>query len=186
MAENPKSFRRVVTGNDENGRSGVLFDSAAPNVQNRGGAGFPCMTEFWCFDDSPVPIAGTRDDGQPPFASHPTERGAYLRFVEFDPPPPGYDQASDPDAVPPHPAEEDDETGWGDRGGRAAGSSPIHRTRSVDYGTVLEANIKLVLDDTETLMQKGDTAIQLGDYHQWVTQGTSCIMSFVMIGGTYD
>ena len=32
MADEQKSIRRVVTGNDAQGRSCVLFDSAAPNV----------------------------------------------------------------------------------------------------------------------------------------------------------
>ena len=32
MTDTPKPIRRVVTGNDAQGRSGVLFDSAAPNV----------------------------------------------------------------------------------------------------------------------------------------------------------
>jgi hypothetical protein len=33
MAGARKSIRRVVTGNDERGRSWVLFDGAAPNVE---------------------------------------------------------------------------------------------------------------------------------------------------------
>jgi naringenin degradation protein FdeH len=32
MTEKPRPIRRVVTGNDGRGRSRVLFDSAAPNV----------------------------------------------------------------------------------------------------------------------------------------------------------
>ena len=32
MTDTPKPIRRVVTGNDAQGRSCVLFDSAAPNV----------------------------------------------------------------------------------------------------------------------------------------------------------
>jgi hypothetical protein len=47
MADELKPIRRVVTGNDDQGRSCVLFDSAAPNVNpgaiNRG----TCMTDIW-------------------------------------------------------------------------------------------------------------------------------------------
>ena len=32
MSDTPRPIRRVVTGNDAQGRSRVLFDSAAPNV----------------------------------------------------------------------------------------------------------------------------------------------------------
>src|SRR5262249_205775 len=35
MAQAPKPIRRVVTGNDAQGRSRVLFDSAPPNVNPR-------------------------------------------------------------------------------------------------------------------------------------------------------
>ncbi len=45
--------------------------------------------------------------------------------------------------------------------------------------------MKLVLDDWETVVRKGDTVVQLGEYHQWVTTGAPCLMSYVMIGGEF-
>jgi mannose-6-phosphate isomerase-like protein (cupin superfamily) len=186
MVENPQRFRRVVTGNDADGRSGVLLDGEAPNTENRGGQGLPNMTEFWCFDEAPAGLSGNDDLGQPPFTAHPPDHGAYLRIVEFSPPPAGYDRESDPVAVAPHPPEEDAVSGWGDRGGRALGRSPIHRTRSVDYGFVVRGEMKLALDEWETVVSKGDAVVQLGDYHQWITTGAPCIMAYVMIGATFD
>ncbi|KAI8935404.1 hypothetical protein NX059_007985 [Plenodomus lindquistii] len=45
----------------------------------------------------------------------------------------------------------------------------MHRTVSLDYGTVLEGEIELLLDSGEKrLMKRGDVAIQRGTMHQWI------------------
>src|SRR3981081_3766984 len=53
MADGRKPIRRGVTENDDQGRSCVLFDSAAPNVNpgaiNRG----TCMTDIWVYKTAP-------------------------------------------------------------------------------------------------------------------------------------
>ena len=45
MTDTPKPIRRVVTGNDAQGRSCVLFDSAAPNVNPGAVVRGTCMTD---------------------------------------------------------------------------------------------------------------------------------------------
>jgi quercetin dioxygenase-like cupin family protein len=51
---------------------------------------------------------------------------------------------------------------------RPCGSSPMHRTVSLDYGTVVEGEIELVLDSGETrIMKRGDVSIQRGTMHLW-------------------
>src|SRR5882724_6445231 len=56
MADNElKPIRRVVTGNDAQGRSCVLFDSAAPNVNTQGSAR---MTDMWVYHCVPAPVVG--------------------------------------------------------------------------------------------------------------------------------
>jgi hypothetical protein len=185
MADELK-MRRVVTGNDAQGRSCVLYDSAAPNVRpdvtRRGGG----MVEFWCFDAMPVDISGTRDDGQPPFTHDPPMTGGYLRFVRSLQVPPGYDPATDPDAIPLHEPIEDPVTGKGDKGGRQAGRSIVHKTRSLDYGFVAKGHRTLVLDEQELQLTKGNFVIELGNYHAWHNPIDDSLMGYVMIGATYD
>ena len=53
MADGLKPIRRVVTGNDEHGRSGVLFDSAAPNVNPGAISRGTCMTDIWVYQNVP-------------------------------------------------------------------------------------------------------------------------------------
>src|SRR5262249_17071097 len=71
MAQAPKPIRRVVTGNDAQGRSRVLFDSAAPNVNPGAIVRGTCMTDIWVYQHSPAPISSDRDDGNLPFHFQP-------------------------------------------------------------------------------------------------------------------
>ena len=44
----------------------------------------------------------------------------------------------------------------------------MHRTQSLDFGIVLEGSMVMILDDgSETLMQRGDVAVQRGTMHAW-------------------
>lgn len=46
--------------------------------------------------------------------------------------------------------------------------SMMHRTRSLDYGIVIEGQIELVLDSGEKqLLQRGDVCVQRGTNHAW-------------------
>jgi len=102
MTEKVKPIRRVVTGNDEQGRSRVLFDSAAPNVNPGAIRPGTCMTDVWVFQGCPANLSGEGDDGRLPFNFEPPAAGGHLRIVQSPPRPPGYDPARDPTAVPLH------------------------------------------------------------------------------------
>ena len=44
----------------------------------------------------------------------------------------------------------------------------MHRTKSLDYGVVMEGEMELILDSGEVhLMNKGDVAVQRGTMHAW-------------------
>ncbi|KAH6981496.1 cupin domain protein [Ilyonectria destructans] len=44
----------------------------------------------------------------------------------------------------------------------------MHRTKSLDYGVVLEGQMEMVLDSGEThLVQRGDVVVQRGTMHAW-------------------
>ncbi|KAB5540296.1 putative acyl esterase [Coniochaeta sp. 2T2.1] len=47
-------------------------------------------------------------------------------------------------------------------------TSPMHRTVSIDFGVVIEGEVELVLDSSETrLLKPGDVAVQRGTNHAW-------------------
>jgi len=58
MAERLRPIRRVVTGNDAQGRSRVLFDSAAPNVNPGAVSASAAMTEPGIADGMKVDVEG--------------------------------------------------------------------------------------------------------------------------------
>ena len=79
MAEGIKPIRRVVTGNDAQGRSRVVYDSAAPGVKASAFKKGTAMTDIWQFDRCPAPLSGERDDGNLPFHFEPRYYQGYTR-----------------------------------------------------------------------------------------------------------
>jgi mannose-6-phosphate isomerase-like protein (cupin superfamily) len=172
-----KPIRRVVTGNDANGRSGVLLDSAAPNVNPGAIRPGTCMTDVWVYETCPANISGERDDGRLPFNFEPPATGGHLRIVQSPARPAGYDPAQDKTAVPLHEPRQRHGGTW-DRGGANAYSSPVHKSETVDYGIVLEGEITLVLDRQEVRLAAGGTLVQRGTNHAWSNRSASpCVMA---------
>jgi quercetin dioxygenase-like cupin family protein len=64
--------------------------------------------------------------------------------------------------------------------------SPTHRTESVDYGIVLDGEVVLVLDDTETILQAGDVVVQRGTNHRWENRSQATArMAFILVDGAF-
>ena len=185
MTEKVKPIRRVVTGNDERGRSRVLFDSAAPNVNPGAIRPGTCMTDLWVYQSCPAIISGERDDGRLPFSFEPPAHGGHLRIVQSPPKPKGYDPARDPTAIPLHEPRQRHGGTW-DRGGANAYSSPVHKSETVDYGILLEGERVLLLDDGERVMKPGDVVVQLGNWHGWTNPRDGSLMAFVMMGAKFN
>ena len=180
-----KPIRRVVTASDARGRSRVLWDGPAPNVNPRAVSPGAGMTDLWVFDRCPALVTGEHDDGHLPFSFEPPEGGGHLRIVQSLGRQPGYDPATDAGAVPVHEPRQRPGGTW-DRGGQNAYSSPIHKSATLDYGIVLEGERVLRLDDGERVMRPGDVVVQLGNWHGWTNPVTGSLMAFVMMGTSLD
>ena len=181
-----KPIRRVVTGNDAQGRSRVLFDSAAPNANPGAVSPSNGMTDLWVYKTSPVPLAGERDDGNLPFSFEPPEEGGHLRVVQSTGKPANYDPAKDETAVPEGaPFLRPNGSTW-DRGGQNAFSSPVHKSETVDYGILLEGKRTLILDHGRYDLTPGDVVVQLGNWHGWTNPDAGSLMAFVMMGAKFD
>ena len=61
--------------------------------------------------------------------------------------------------------------------------SPMHRTRSLDYGIVLSGEIVLELDDgATTVVGAGEVVVQRGTMHAWVNRTAEwCRIAFVLL-----
>jgi len=182
MGEKPRPIRRVVTGNDARGRSRVVFDGAAPNVNPGAVSPSAGMTDIWVFNECPAPVSGERDDGNLPFHFEPPERGGHLRIVQSAGKPKDYDPAQDASAVPLRAPRRRPGGTW-DRGGQNAFSSPVHKSATVDYGILLEGERVLLMDDGARVLKPGDVVVQLGNWHGWTNPTSGSLMAFVMLGG---
>jgi len=64
--------------------------------------------------------------------------------------------------------------------------SPTHRTQSVDYGIVLDGEVVLVLEDSETVLGPGDVVVQRGTVHRWENRtDRTARMAFVLVDGAF-
>lgn len=168
-----KPTRRIVTGHRADGRSTILMDAPAPNLKRRKAGN--ASTLLWVTDESPAALSSGADRAERDIAVPPPRRGTVFRIAEF---PPGMD------AMAP-----DNETLLRDFGigddvlrGHPPRDPAIHRTRSLDYVVVLEGEITLLLDETETTLRAGDVVVQQATNHAWVNRGDAiCRLAMVFI-----
>jgi len=175
-----RPVRRVVAGNDAQGRSAVLYDSAVPNYFPRPTG--TCFYELWTLDRVPVGLAGSADAGAAgrPFMHSPPADGAHWRITHS--PAKRIEVASKAEQAR---LDAENATGGTERlaGARHEG---MHRTPSIDYAICLEGERHLVLEDSDLLIRAGDVVIQLGNWHSWDNRsGVPVLMSYVMIGGEF-
>jgi uncharacterized cupin superfamily protein len=179
-ASRPRPLRRVVTGHDAQGRSGVIYDSDVPNAFPR--VSGTCFYELWTLDQVPAGLGGSEDAGKAgrPFSHSPPGGGAHWRITDS----PAQRLTAGSAQEKAHLAAVN-ATGGTQRmdGGRHEG---MHRTPSTDYAVCLAGERHLVLEDSDVLIRKGDVVIQLGNWHSWDNRsGVPVTMSYVMIGGEF-
>jgi hypothetical protein len=155
--------RRVVTGHDADGKSVILSDQAVPHVLTRGT--MVDFAEIWVTAATPVPI--TADEPEPTddrLLVSPPAGGVKFRINDFEP---GHVRSLKP---------------------RDDGRHPMmHRTKTIDFGIVLEGEIHLILDDSEVVLREHDVVIQRGTDHAWENRAdTRCRMAFILIDGAWD
>lgn len=185
MSDDIRPIRRVVTGNDAQGRSCVLFDSAAPNVRVSPYQKGTSMTDIWVFDRCPADISGTRDDGNLPFNFEPPANGGHFRIVQSAQKPKDYDVATDRFITAEHPPEKKPGGKW-ERGGQSLYTTRIHKSEALDYGIMLCGERVLVTDDGEHPLRVGSVVVQVGSWHAWSNPNEFSQMAFVMSGARFE
>lgn len=185
MATGLKPIRRVVTGNDEQGKSKVVWDGPAPTVHPQATVPIRGWTDLWVWNDAPLALSGP-DEGNNPYAFPGPATGGHFRVVESPGKPAGYDAAKDPQVIPFHDARERADPRTWDRGGDDAFSSAMHKTETIDYGIVLEGERVLELDDSALVMKQGDIVVQVGAWHRWTSPREGALMAFDMIAAKFE
>lgn len=171
-------IRRVVTGNDEQGRSKVVWDGPAPgthetNFKGRG------HTDFWVWRETPPPLDGAEDAGtwDDEFPCPPG--GGHLRVVHW--------LARTAESPPNEDYKDPEEHGrtWDRGGGNHYNRSYMHKTKSVDYGILLSGERVMELDDCKLTLKPGDIVVDVGAWHLWDSSKTGCLMAFDMFDAEF-
>jgi len=181
-ANNP--FRRIVTGHDSAGSAVIVADAPPTRVQQIGGPGGPTFFEVWNTRESPAVIdRASSEPAEAGLVLAPPPTGTRIRVIDF---PPEGDEIRSLDAAAAR-------AKFAAIGGAASASSGdtaphplMHRTQTVDYGIVLEGELTLILDHSETTIGAGDIVIQRGTNHAWANRsGKNCRVAFILIDGRY-
>jgi len=178
-----RAVRRIVTGHDAQGRSVVQEDGPPARVATLGGESGTTFHEVWSTRSTPAPIdRASGEPAEPGISLLPPARGTRIRILDI-PPDDGSLAALPREAIrtlfeaigaghalaedPPHPL--------------------MHRTETVDYGIVLEGELVLILDESETLVRAGDIVVQRGTSHAWANRsGSNARIAFVLIDGRFE
>ena len=184
MNQTQKTFRRIVTGHDADGKAIVISDAPPVHTQLVGGPGGPTFFEIWHTMETPVPIlAQFKSPDEEGLVLPPPKKGTRLRVIEFPPEGEEIRKLTGSDAAAKFKSMGDEKASTSSQG---APHPLMHRTQTVDYGIVLEGEITMVLDRGETTIKAGDIIIQCGTNHAWANRsGKTCRMAFILIDGQF-
>ena len=164
--------RRIVTGNNSEGKSYFVHDGPSPTRLN---LGMVINEQMWIDDPAkPDPMATTDPVDVEKIHLHPPLNGSSFRVVTFFP----------EDHTPEISQEElAKNRSRADDGGVFEADNPgMHTTRTIDYAIVLSGEIYLKLDEGEILLQAGDIVAQRATRHGWYNRGDEpCPVAFVLI-----
>jgi mannose-6-phosphate isomerase-like protein (cupin superfamily) len=167
LPEGVKPQRRIVTIDREAGLGVLVSDGPAPDVRTDPARPGFASQRLWVTDSHPAKIV--LETLHLPHAIEPPKQGSICRVV----------------TIPP-------DDGWKGKVGaqevqaffRAMGSpgastySPLsphpymQKTRTLEFGVVLEGEIVLVLDSQEVKLKAGDIVVQRGTSHAWSNRST--------------
>jgi mannose-6-phosphate isomerase-like protein (cupin superfamily) len=176
-----KPRRRVVTGHNANGRAIVISDGPSPHLRASPHRPNVIYHNMWATDSMPVKIHGPTDTVDETMSVPPVPNGVNFRVVEID-----------PESFYPPQTIEDARKAFASMGNvdKALTADPtakhvlMHKTKSVDYGIMLEGELVLVLDEEEVTLRAGDVVIQRGTNHAWANRSDKrVVIAFVLMDG---
>jgi len=171
-------IRRIVTGDDAQGRSHIVEDAPASAIRTVAERPGYRSVNVWRTEESPAKI-----DAPDSTATHngilPPKNGNILRIIDF--PPESADPAERQRRIQATFNGMFKDATHDKRDGKHPG---MHRTATVDYAILLEGEIWAVMDEGETLMRAGDVLIQRGTNHAWANRSQKTArIAFVLIDG---
>lgn len=183
MSTNTKPVRRIVTVDDEDGKSIAIQDGPCPDVKTDPARPGYRSTRIWVTDRTPARIRDVRDTVDAPHTLEPPKGGSVCRVVTF-PPDEGFIRSVGAREV---------QAFFDAMGSPAASTNApdaphpyMQKTRTLDFCLVLEGEITLVLDTAEVQLEAGDTVVQRGTNHAWSNRSAKpCTVAFSSHDGAF-
>jgi hypothetical protein len=162
MIEAPTPVRRIVTIDDESGKSVAVADGPSPDVRTDPARPGYSSTRIWVTDATPVQIGRVRDAQALPHTIEPPSHGSVCRIVTF-PPDDTYRVGAEEVAAFFRAMGSPRASTYTAR----APSPYMQKTLTLDFCLILDGEITLVLDTAEVHLAVGDTVVQRGTNHAW-------------------
>ncbi len=159
-------FRRVVTGEDDKGKSLILRDSFVPLTGAR--------TIHWFTERTADALRDPPELGIGQLPMTPPKGATTFQIFSVLP---------EDTTFPPERQETFYERAFGGPGsvrGDTARHPGMHRTATIDYVVVLEGELTLVLAHGEVVLRPFDTVVQRGTEHAWSNRGSTPAVFAVM------
>ncbi|MES2565085.1 MAG: cupin domain-containing protein [Pseudomonadota bacterium] len=175
MSDAVKAVRRIVTVDDESGKSVAIHDGPSPDVRTDPARPGYVSTRIWVTDRTPARIHNVRETLDMPHTIEPPPGGSVCRVVTFP-----------PDDNRGRVSAREVQAFFEAMGSPAASTySPdarhpyMQKTRTLDFCLILEGEITLVLDTEEVELKAGDTVVQRGTNHAWSNRcQVPCVIAF--------
>lgn len=176
MAGFADAMRRVITGDDKDGKSVIILDggpSSSYGVPDLGG-----LFEIW--EDAasgPLDPKEAKDLGNATPKLGPRKGNVQVRWFVVQPTPPDVPK----DVLDKATRERFAEMGGADHMVDQSRHQAMHETHTIDVICLLQGRVKLVLEGAETELTPGQVVIQRGTNHAWEAIGGPAMLLAVLI-----
>lgn len=170
------AMRRIVTGDDADGRSIIVVDG--PPSGEIGAPGMGGLYEIWheavtgAFD----PKDG-HDRGEKNAILSPSAGAVKVRWFVIEPTPEGAPR----EAINAAARERFAQFGAADHLRDQSRHPAMHQTDTIDIICLISGEASLILDKTETRLKPGQIVIQRGVSHAWTAHGGPALLLAVLI-----
>ena len=176
MSSFQDAMRRVITGDDAGGKSVVILDGGPSSMSGDPDVGG--LFEIWEDAASGVLDPKVRDDlGAKRPVLGPRPGNVQVRWFVVSPAPEGMSKAQLDEATRLRFANFDGAHHIIDQTRHPA----MHETHSIDIICLLQGDVSLILEGSETRIKPGQVVIQRGTNHAWQAHGGPALLLAVLI-----
>jgi hypothetical protein len=159
-------LRRIVTANDDSGKSHIMIDGGPADEFRTGDLGG--LLEIWHDDASgPIDASPCADKGKGTPVLSPDKGKVKIRWFTAGPSPEG----APPEMIADLTRQAFIAIGAGDHQPNTSKHPAMHTTHTIDAIILVKGHVRLILDKEETVIGPGDVVIQRATNHAWAVEG---------------